>query len=114
MVDRRFVVSEQSEDVSQIVVANGVVSFDGNGFFVVPFGLVIVFEGPVAAAHVAVGLEIVRVVHYCLYVLFDGLLILFLALFLFSLIKRLFSLFCVDVSAGWPGTSARQVFRLGS
>lgn len=95
-------------------MANGVVSFDGDGFFVVPFGLVVVFEGPVAAAHVAVGLEVVRVVHYCLYVLLNGFLILFLALFLFSLVKGLFGLFCVDVSAGGPGASARQVFGLGS
>ena len=80
-------------------MADSVVSFDSDSFFVVSFGLVVVFESPVAASHVAVGLEVVRIVHRGSNVQLYCLLVFLLVLLLLGALKGLLGLLSVDISA---------------
>lgn len=63
MIYRGLVVSQESQHVSEVVVADRVIFLNRNRFLIVFPGLIVLFEGPIAASDVAVGLIKVWIVH---------------------------------------------------
>lgn len=65
MCDRLFIIPNESKHIGEVVVADRIIRFDGNGLEVHGSCEEILALRAVAASHVAVGLEIAGIIHQC-------------------------------------------------